>query len=256
VIGVKSAIMPILYIPDRFLGSDLRQAGVQMTADDWKWNADFLNEKAAVLKKAGIVAGYHNHNFEFAPLGHQRHGDPAEGHGSQPGHLRDGRRLGHGRRPRSVRLLKAHPGRFTQMHVKDIKATTKTNFELKQDPTEVGGGMIDWKKLLPAAYAAGVRGFYYEQEPPFAHPGWSRPRSATTTWPRSSPDELAAAPLRLAMVGGGPGSFIGPVHRMAAELDGRIRLVAGVFSRDPERTPRRPPPGASRPIGSIRTITR
>jgi predicted dehydrogenase len=38
--------------------------------------------------------------------------------------------------------------------------------------------------------------------------------------------------IRLAMVGGGPGSFIGPVHRMAAELDGRIRLVAGAFSRD------------------------
>jgi sugar phosphate isomerase/epimerase len=56
------------------------------------------------------------------------------------------------------------------MHVKDVKATTKTNFELKQDPTEVGSGMIDWKKLLPAAYAAGIRGFYYEQEPPFAHP--------------------------------------------------------------------------------------
>jgi predicted dehydrogenase len=35
------------------------------------------------------------------------------------------------------------------------------------------------------------------------------------------------------MVGGGPGSFIGPVHRMAAELDGRMRLVAGAFSRDP-----------------------
>lgn len=42
--------------------------------------------------------------------------------------------------------------------------------------------------------------------------------------------------LRMAMVGGGPGSFIGPVHRMAAELDGRIRLVAGVFSRDPAKS--------------------
>lgn len=41
--------------------------------------------------------------------------------------------------------------------------------------------------------------------------------------------------LRMAMVGGGPGSFIGPVHRMAAELDGRIRLMAGVFSRDPAK---------------------
>jgi len=34
------------------------------------------------------------------------------------------------------------------------------------------------------------------------------------------------------MVGGGPGSFIGPVHRMGAELDRRIQLVAGAFSRD------------------------
>lgn len=42
--------------------------------------------------------------------------------------------------------------------------------------------------------------------------------------------------LRMAMVGGGPGSFIGPVHRMAAELDGRIRLVAGAFSSDPQRS--------------------
>lgn len=38
--------------------------------------------------------------------------------------------------------------------------------------------------------------------------------------------------LRMAMVGGGPGSFIGPIHRLAAELDGRIKLVAGAFSRD------------------------
>ena len=38
------------------------------------------------------------------------------------------------------------------------------------------------------------------------------------------------------MIGGGPGSFIGPVHRIAAELDGRIELVAGAFSSSPERS--------------------
>lgn len=43
-------------------------------------------------------------------------------------------------------------------------------------------------------------------------------------------------PVRMAMVGGGPGAFIGPVHRMAAELDGRIRLVAGAFSSDDARS--------------------
>jgi predicted dehydrogenase len=47
---------------------------------------------------------------------------------------------------------------------------------------------------------------------------------------------ISFAPVRLALIGGGPGSFIGPVHRIAAELDGRMTLVAGVFSRDPEKS--------------------
>lgn len=42
--------------------------------------------------------------------------------------------------------------------------------------------------------------------------------------------------LRMGMVGGGAGAFIGPVHRMAAELDGRIEMVAGAFSQSPERS--------------------
>jgi predicted dehydrogenase len=42
--------------------------------------------------------------------------------------------------------------------------------------------------------------------------------------------------LRYGMVGGGTGSFIGPVHRMAAELDGMARLVCGAFSSDAERS--------------------
>ncbi len=43
-------------------------------------------------------------------------------------------------------------------------------------------------------------------------------------------------PLRLAVIGGGPGSFIGAMHRTAARLDGRYDLVAGVMSSDPERS--------------------
>ncbi len=38
------------------------------------------------------------------------------------------------------------------------------------------------------------------------------------------------------MVGGGPGSFIGAVHRIAANMDGLIELVAGTFSSDPEKS--------------------
>lgn len=42
--------------------------------------------------------------------------------------------------------------------------------------------------------------------------------------------------IRLGMVGGGPGAFIGGVHRMAAALDGRFDLVAGAFSSDPVKS--------------------
>ena len=39
--------------------------------------------------------------------------------------------------------------------------------------------------------------------------------------------------LRMGMIGGGEGSLIGPVHRMAARLDGMTILVCGAFSSDP-----------------------
>ena len=42
--------------------------------------------------------------------------------------------------------------------------------------------------------------------------------------------------LRLGMVGGGQGAFIGGVHRIAARLDGRYELVAGAFSSTAEKS--------------------
>jgi predicted dehydrogenase len=42
--------------------------------------------------------------------------------------------------------------------------------------------------------------------------------------------------LRMGMVGGGIGAFIGGVHRMAAALDGEINLVCGAFSSNPEKS--------------------
>lgn len=42
--------------------------------------------------------------------------------------------------------------------------------------------------------------------------------------------------IRMGMVGGGRGAFIGGVHRMAAALDQQIDLVCGAFSSDPERS--------------------
>ena len=46
---------------------------------------------------------------------------------------------------------------------------------------------------------------------------------------------LVKDPVRYAMIGGGEGAFIGPVHRTAAAIAGNCRLVAGALSSDPER---------------------
>ena len=49
-------------------------------------------------------------------------------------------------------------------------------------------------------------------------------------------DNKSAQPkLRLGMIGGGQGAFIGEVHRIAARLDGRFELVAGALSADAQK---------------------
>ena len=51
----------------------------------------------------------------------------------------------------------------------------------------------------------------------------------SAAWP------LLGRRLRLAVLGGGTGSFIGPIHRAAARLDDRFEIIAGVLSSDPAR---------------------
>jgi predicted dehydrogenase len=55
--------------------------------------------------------------------------------------------------------------------------------------------------------------------------------STNTTQASSTPRRL-----RLGMVGGGPGAFIGAVHRIAARLDDHFELVAAALSSDPEKS--------------------
>ncbi|MCP4819129.1 MAG: Gfo/Idh/MocA family oxidoreductase, partial [Shimia sp.] len=63
--------------------------------------------------------------------------------------------------------------------------------------------------------------------------------------------------LRLGMVGGGEGAFIGAVHRMAARLDGRWELVAGNLSSTPEKAARSAEAiGLARSYGSFEEMAR
>ena len=77
---------------------------------------------------------------------------------------------------------------------------------------------------------------------PYFGSGNRRVRRAGTPTARPDPGfpsgeaRMTRRILRFGMVGGGPGAFIGDVHRMAAELDGLARIAAGAFSSDPARS--------------------
>jgi sugar phosphate isomerase/epimerase len=177
VLGVTDVVMPMFPVPDRF-GSPkegegflpyMQRVTAGLTRDDWQRTADLLNDRGRKLRTEGLRLGYHNHNQEFAPLGNTTgmelllSGTSADAVSFE---IDVGWVAAAGLDP--VALLKRHGRRFQLMHVKDIKPSTKSNFSLQQDPTEVGSGKLPWATLLPAAFNAGVRKFYVEQEPPFS----------------------------------------------------------------------------------------
>ncbi len=69
-----------------------------------------------------------------------------------------------------VEPLRAYPDRFRLMHVKDVARSSPVNTAMTVTTTEVGSDIIDWKRVLGAAVAAGVRHFAVEQEPPYPIP--------------------------------------------------------------------------------------
>jgi len=130
------------------------------TVDECKAVAAKLNKAADICKPYGLKLGYHNHNFEWKPLGGGatfydtilKETDPKLVHmemdifwvvraGQDP-----------------IKILEKHKGRYALVHVKD---RDKTNTDLN---TEIGKGSIDFKAIIPKARAAGVTHFIMEQE--------------------------------------------------------------------------------------------
>ena len=84
-------------------------------------------------------------------------------------------------------------------------------------------------------------GTIFHNRPPDPVPGLSPPGAWHKVLPHLQLLMPAKRKLRYGMVGGGQNAFIGAVHRMAANLDGQIELVAGAFSSDAKNS--RPPAG-------------
>jgi len=140
-----------------------------MSLDDWKWNADQFNQVGEQVKKAGMQFGYHNHYNEFKPVDGKipfdqllKWCDPE----LVKIEIDVGWMVYAGFDP--VDYMTKHPGRFPQLHVKEMRIGTKPWADLHVEhglpTTEIGRGEIDWKRVFVAARKGGMKHYYVEQE--------------------------------------------------------------------------------------------
>lgn len=145
--GHKIVIMP-------FLRPDQRK-----TKDDWQRIADRLNVAGRKAKTAGLEFGYHNHDFEFAPIDGTT--------GWEIVTTQTDRSLVHleldlywatkaGQDP--IALMQQWPGRVTCVHVKDIGPPPARDF------ADVGAGSIDFKTIIAKGRTMGLKHWFIERD--------------------------------------------------------------------------------------------
>jgi sugar phosphate isomerase/epimerase len=127
--------------------------------DRYKKIADDFNKAAEICKKSGIQFCYHNHDFEFV-----------QQDGKYPYEVllantdKDLVKMEMDlfwvtkANQDPIALINAHPGRFPLWHMKDMDKTSNRMF------TEVGNGIIDFKKILTHASTSGLKYFFVEED--------------------------------------------------------------------------------------------
>jgi sugar phosphate isomerase/epimerase len=143
--------------------------------DSWKRAAETFNRVGEDSKKAGFQFAYHNHWFEFLPVDGKLPYDILL-KGSDANLVKMEMDLcwitAAGADP--VKYFDLYPGRFPLVHVKDLKKipTISTggaqNFGDTVDLTEVGSGIIDWKRIFAQSDKAGIKIYIVEHDHPKA----------------------------------------------------------------------------------------
>jgi len=160
-IGLKYIVCP--WIPE-----DLRKS-----PDIWKKASDKFNRCGEQSKKAGMQFAYHNHWFEFLPVDGKLPYDELLKL-CDPNLVKMEMDLcwitAAGADP--LKYFNAYPGRFPLVHVKDLKTLPKItaggaqNYGDTVDLTEVGSGLIDWKRIFAQADKAGIKHYIVEHDHP------------------------------------------------------------------------------------------
>lgn len=128
------------------------------TLDEIKTAVDVFTKAGEACKKVGVQFAYHNHTSEF---------DQVEGHrpfdyilsNTDKDLVKMELDLAWATKANQdpVALFKLHPQRFPLWHVKDLDKNTK-------NPTEVGAGIVDFKRIFDNATESGMKYFFVEQD--------------------------------------------------------------------------------------------
>jgi sugar phosphate isomerase/epimerase len=148
---------------------------IRNSPDGWKRVTETFNRVGADCKKAGVQFAYHNHWFEFLPVnGKMPYDILLEGCDKNLVKMEMDLCWITAAGADPVTYFNKYPGRFPLVHVKDLKKIPKIttggaqNFGDTVDLTEVGSGIIDWKRLFAKGGEAGVKYYIVEHDHPTA----------------------------------------------------------------------------------------
>jgi sugar phosphate isomerase/epimerase len=141
--------------------------------DSWNHVVETFNRAGEASKNAGFQFAYHNHWFEFLPVNGKLPYDILL-EGCDPKLVKMEMDLcwitAAGADP--VKYFNRYPGRFPLVHVKDLKKIPPItsggaqNFGDTVDLTEVGSGIIDWKRIFAHSEKAGIKYYIVEHDHP------------------------------------------------------------------------------------------
>lgn len=131
----------------------------ERTVENYKKLPELFEKCGKATQKAGIQFAYHNHDFEFEKLENDKsvYDFILENTSSERVKMELDLYWISKAGLDPLAYFEKYPGRFPLWHVKDMKAGTK-------DFTEIGNGLIDFKKIFSAKEKAGLQYWFLEQD--------------------------------------------------------------------------------------------
>lgn len=155
-------------------------SGHRASADDWKWQAEQLNELGRRVQLEGFQLGYHNHDLEFIPVGGAVPYDVLMAN-TDPKLVRFQIDVGNltFAGADAIAYLQKYPNRYFSMHAKDY-LPGKTS-------VPVGQGILDWKRIFALAKKAQIVNYFAEIA---AYGSGTLHGVPASAWPSDSLDQL------------------------------------------------------------------